>query len=177
MNSELDDVTTVNKERLVLAEVSNDVDVTVVTSAVSDTVDKNVDWLFKLFRAVLCPAENVFELCSVTDLELMVSVVEIYFDDDSSVEVSVELEILLIIVVSTSGVNEDAVVSESDIVDGDDEDGTEIVVSSIVLSLFPIVELEVSYVSEAKLVVNVDAFNETELLVDKMDSESVIANV
>jgi len=81
----------------------------------------------------------------------MVSILVMCFDDDGTVEVSVELETLLIVVVSISLVNEDLVVSvevsyECDIVD--DEYGTEVASYSIVLSLFPVVELEVSYVLE-----------------------------
>jgi hypothetical protein len=75
--------------------------------------------------------------------------------DDGGDEVSVELETLFIVVVSILVINEDATVSIEvtygcDIVDDDDDDeyGTEIVLSSIVLSLFPVVELEVSYVLE-----------------------------
>jgi hypothetical protein len=74
--------------------------------------------------------------------------------DDGRDEVSVELETLFIVVVSILVINEDAPVSIEvtygcDIVDDDDDEyGTEIVLSSIVLSLFPVVELEVSYVLE-----------------------------
>jgi hypothetical protein len=77
------------------------------------------------------------------------------FDDDGTVEVSFEIETLFIVVVPISLVNEDVVVSievsyDRDIVDDDDDDeyGTEVPSYSIVLSLFPVVELEVSYVLE-----------------------------
>ncbi len=85
----------------------------------------------------------------------MVSTLVMCFDDDGTVEVSFEIETLFIVVVPISLVNEDVVVSievsyDRDIVDDDDDDeyGTEVPSYSIVLSLFPVVELEVSYVLE-----------------------------
>ncbi len=81
-------------------------------------------------------------------------IVEIGIDDDDTDEVSVELKTLFIFVVSISIINEDVIVSievsyECDIVDDDDDEyGTEVVSYRIVLSLFPMVELEVSYVLE-----------------------------
>jgi hypothetical protein len=85
----------------------------------------------------------------------MVFIVEIGIDDDDTDEVSVELKTLfIVVVVSISIINEDVIVSievsyECDIVDDDDDEyGTEVVSYRIVLSWFPVVELEVSYVLE-----------------------------
>jgi hypothetical protein len=84
----------------------------------------------------------------------MVFIVEVGFDDDGTEEVPVGVETLLIVYVSISVINVGVIVSievsyECDIVDDDDDEyGTEVVSYRIVLSWFPVVELEVSYVLE-----------------------------
>ncbi len=108
---------------------------------------------------VLAPADNVSEVNEIVfgvlveiDVEIVVPMVVICVDDNRREELSVELKTLFIAVVSTSVIDDDAAVSvevvyEFDVGDND-EYSTDADVSSMVFSVFTIVELETSFVVE-----------------------------
>jgi hypothetical protein len=90
------------------------------------------------------------ELCSEIDEDVVLALAIICVDDDGKEELSVELEILLITVVSTSVVDEDVAISmevayECD-VDDDDRYSLEIDALSLALIVFSLVLLEIPVV-------------------------------